>query len=349
MIGILTYYHISNYGANFQAFALQYFILKTGREAAVIKYESHAITKRAIKRLFMKIRKENHILLKGQILLNYIRSHSYFKRFRKKYIQFTRMNSDINKMIVGSDQVWNTEINGGDAHYFGDFYKGKKYAYAASFGYAKVPEQYVDVLKPLLEQFERIGVREEEGVNILNEQFGLSAEIVLDPIFLLTREEWKRVFKLHNIEKEKYLFIYIIGNISCDVNNFIKNNYNDRLCINYNNCYIQDELIKNKCCSEPDKWLAYIYYSTINVTNSYHGVIFSILFNKKFVLYYTVKQHFLCRLWGIFDLLEIEGDIIDLNNEEKIFIPKLNYDLINKKILILKNKSEGYLNKILEE
>lgn len=349
MIGIVTYYHIRNYGANLQAFALQHSILETGREAIIIKYESKIITKRAIKRLFINIKKEKHFLIKLIILLNSIRSHFDFKRFRKKYICIKELDSNINRIIVGSDQVWNTEINGGDLYYFLDFYQGKKYAYAASFGYEKVPEQYVEVLKPLLEQFHCIGVREKQGKNILREQFGLMSEVVLDPIFFMTKEEWRRYFKLCDIVKSKYLLIYIIGNVSQYLQNYIMRKYREIICINYNNCYISSKMIKNKYCSSPNKWLEYIFYSTINITNSYHGVIFSILFNKKFILYYTIKQHFLSRLWGIFSLLEIKGNIVDLNDEEKLFVPELNYDLINRKIEILKRTSMQYLNKILEQ
>ena len=349
MVGILTYYHISNYGANFQAFALQHTILEMGKEVVIIKYESSVITKRAIRRLFFKIKKEKHILLKGLILFNSVRTHFDFKQFRKKYIYIKKLDNNINKIIVGSDQVWNTDINGGDLCYFVNFYQGKKYSYAASFGYEKVPEKYVDGIKLLLDKFIYISVREEKGRSILSEQFGLLSEIVLDPIFFLTQEDWRKTFKLYNNEKREYLLIYIIGNISCDLRKYIINNYNYLTCINYNNCYVSDKLIKNKNCSIPSKWLSYILYSEVNVTNSYHGVIFSILFNKKFILYYTTKQHFLSRLWGIFNLLEIKGNTIDLNEEEKLFIPDLNYDIINRKILPLKRKSKEYLSKIIEE
>lgn len=348
MIGILTYYHISNYGANFQAFALQHSILEVGREVVIIKYKSNAITKRAIKRFTGKMKSEKHILLKSLFLLNSIMSHFGFKRFRKKYMCIKGLNNKIDRIIVGSDQVWNTEINGGDLCYFLNFYEGKKNAYAASFGYEKVPELYVKVLKPLLEKFDCISVREKQGKSILSEQFSISSEIVLDPIFLLSKEEWKRKFRLRNIEKKDYLFIYIIGNVSCDLKKYIINNYNDLVIINYNNCFLLDKSIRNKYCSSPNKWLSYILYSSINVTNSYHGVIFSILFNKKFILYYTVKQHFLSRLWGIFSLLDIKGIIIDINNEERLFFPHLNYEKINRKIITLKRNSENYLNKILE-
>lgn len=347
MIGILTYYHISNYGANLQAFALQHSLLEMGRDVVIIKYESNVITKRAVRRLLIKIKKEKHILLKFLILLNSIISHFDFKRFRKKYICIKRLSNKINRIIVGSDQVWNTEINGGDLHYFLNFFDGKKYAYAASFGYEKVPEQYIGVLKPLLETFDCISVREEQGKTILSEQFNLSSEIVLDPIFFLSKEEWKSKFKLCNNVKKQYLLIYIIGNVSDDVLKYIDNNHGDLFCINYNNCFVLDsKSIKNKYCASPNKWLSYILYSSKNITNSYHGVVFSILFNKEFILYYTVKQHFLSRLWGIFSLLEIKGNIIDLNGLEKLFIPILNYYVINQKIMTLKKNSENFLKNI---
>lgn len=348
MVGILTYYHISNYGANFQAFALQHSILEMGKEVVIIKYESDVITKRALKRLLIRIKKEKNFFLKVLIILHSIISSLDFKRFRKKYIYTRRINDKIDRIIVGSDQVWNTEINGGDLRYFLNFYEGKKYTYAASFGYDKVPELYVEVLKPLLEKFDCISVREEQGQKILSEQFSLSSELVLDPIFFLTKEDWERKFRLYNNEKKEYLLMYIIGNVSNDVKKYILYNYNDMYYINYNNCFLLDKSIKNKYCSSPSKWLSYIYYSSLNLTNSYHGVIFSMLFNKIFILYYTTKQHFLSRLWGIFSLFEIKGEIVFLNDEERLFIPDLNYDIINRKITILKKESEDYLRKILE-
>lgn len=349
MIGIVTYYHVSNYGANLQAFALQHILRQKGKDVILIKYESRFLTKRSMKNFFKKMHKEKNVLLKILILFNSIRTHFSFIQFREKYICIKKFKKNINRIIVGSDQVWNTEINGGDLFYFLNFFQGRKFSYAVSFGYKKMDKQDVEIFKPLIKEFYRIGVREKQGQNILKNQFNILSEVVLDPIFLLSTNEWKEQFNLHNIERNKYLFLYVIGNVSYDLQIYIKNIYNNLNLINYNNCFVLNPSIKNKSCLSPVEWLSYLLYSEIIVTNSYHGIIFSILFNKKFILHYNITQHYLSRQWGIFNLLGIRGKIVNLNIEERLFVPDLNYDLINKKIESMKNKSVDFLNKILEE
>ena len=112
------------------------------------------------------------------------------------------------KIIVGSDQVWNYNCSGNDTTFLLDWCEtSKKYSYAASFGVAELPEQQVPFFKEQLSKFRYISVREKTGQDICEKQLGLSAEVVLDPTLLLTKDEWANRFCIQAKDK-KYILVY---------------------------------------------------------------------------------------------------------------------------------------------
>ena len=92
--------------------------------------------------------------------------------------------------------------------YFLDFVEenNKKNSYAASFGFEKIPDKYVNEYKHLLEKFNNISVREKQGIRIVEELLNRSAEISLDPTLLLNKTEWSKVAKEVSI-KNKYVLL----------------------------------------------------------------------------------------------------------------------------------------------
>ena len=112
--------------------------------------------------------------------------------------------------VGGSDQVWNPGTGMNIEPYFLSFTpKGKKrISYASSFGVTRIPTQYADKFKKLLNGLDFISVREEAGVKIVEEVAQRKAELVLDPTLLLDKEEWKKCSSGYNPNNEGYVIIY---------------------------------------------------------------------------------------------------------------------------------------------
>jgi len=313
-IGIITIVKVYNYGAELQAYALQKKLELMGYDVEIIdylfyKHKSHKTTKlskpwinigfeRKVKELLYPIIYSLKTLFKRkqQQLLRY-----KFESFHKKNTSFSKvqypsmnelytahLNYDI--FIVGSDQVWNPWSNTSLDPYFLTFApKGKKrISYASSFGVAELPLQATDKYKNRLNDLDSISVRESSGLEIVQKLTGRMAEHVVDPTMLLTRSEWEQIAVKPPIN-EPYILLY----------NVTKSDYATRFAKDLSN---KRNLKIVKICTEavredknslvlsipdagPAEFLGLFIKSSLIITNSFHGTVFSIIFNRPF---YTI-------------------------------------------------------------
>lgn len=357
-IHILTFHNAVNYGAVLQCYAL-YKTMEKNNICDVINYTSESIDSRY--RIFNKgfLNKKN---LKDTVkkVISYRsnkKKEKNFKDFRDKYIKISKeydiesinkesWNSNDN-FIVGSDQVWNTNLTKNDYTYFFDFLDGKcdnRYSYAASFG-TSVTDDDIKNVKEYLEKFKKISVREKTAKDILNKN-SFECENNIDPVFLLSKTEWEKISK-RNVEKNKYILIYLLQGSDIFLSKAIKYAKENNLKViilstgvkrKYNAEYISS-------CS-PEEFLGYFINAETIFTNSFHGISFSILFNKKF--YYELQKNGSktnSRLMNIISLFNLENQ----NSELYESIPQsnnINYESVNHIIEIEKDKSIKYLNNI---
>ena len=209
-----------------------------------------------------------------------------FDKFRKQKIKISEeiydresifqavSNYDI--FIAGSDQIWNLECSDSDCTYFLDFVprEKKKYSYAASLGnYCYKKEERLHIQK-LLSSFSKVSVREQSAATKML-AIGIENAIVhSDPVVLLEAKQWENIMKRRLIKK-KYILVYLIQedvNVMESAKRYAKiHNY---------------KLISNKKSIEfilhnsPSDFLSWIYYSEAVFTNSFHGTIFSLIFDK---------------------------------------------------------------------
>ena len=208
-IGILTYQNTLNFGAALQCYALYRTSTELGNETEVINYINSNIE--ATRNPINILRKDNNVSLKMTIASSF-RKYLYnkkiksFDNFNNKFIKLSDIryisNDEINdnpplydKYIIGSDQVWNHHINGMDKTYFMDFVKNKSkiFTYASSFGLTKIDEQYKSTYKKYLNELHYISVRENEGARLINELVDKKVEIVNDPVFLISKDDWVKL------------------------------------------------------------------------------------------------------------------------------------------------------------
>lgn len=362
-IGILTFQSTINYGAQLQNYALQEYISNNGEniDTYVINYNNNTVNS-IEKKLYLK--DQNSI----KDFVKYIkngkskRNRWYrFEEFRKKYINLTdeydrdnikKVDKIIDYYVVGSDQVWNLDITGDDYTYFLDFVKNnhKKYSYAASLGKTKFNMEQSNIMKNLLSDFESVNVREKSAEDFLKGLDLSNVTAVMDPTFLLTKEDWINKFniKLHN-EKQKYILVYMIDNIKENFKKIKKFAKDNNLKIIYiTNDFFNIQGVKNVRDASPIEFLNYIYNSQYIITGSFHAICFSLIFNKNFFYILNKSNGRNSRLLDLMKIINIDdnNNITGKSNIEKI---NLDYILINDNLKNYVANSREKLNSIIKE
>lgn len=358
-IGVLTYHDTTNYGAVLQEYALAKTLNENGCECEVIKYRCEAVESReklfSLKKLSIKKIVKFLILGKSNRL-----KYKEFKRFTQQNIKESKevytketiykSNAIYDKFVVGSDQVWNTELSGNDMTFFLDFCKdsNKKYSYAASFGVSVLRSSLKSDIKELLSDFNYVTVRENEGAKIIEELMNVKVPVVLDPTFLVTKEEWRELAKCERYKmNKKYILLYLIQ----DKKNTLE--YARQLAerMNCEIVYINispytEKGMYNVRDASPYEFLELLKNAHFVITGSYHGVVLSINLNIDFV--FQVKSsvdNYNSRINTVISLFELKHRKLDYNSFK---YEEINYEKVNKIIERERANSinilRGYIN-----
>ncbi len=265
-----------------------------------------------------------------------------------KYVKKTVFDA----YIVGSDQCWRPLYSANIFNYFLDFLpeysKAKRLAYAASFGVDtwEFNEEQSLRVSELAKRFNAISVRENSAVALCEEHLGVKASWLLDPTMLLGREGFMK-FILPRTEKN-YLLTYFLE-ASDDVNRlcssiaehcFLSSSINN---LNSNLFHRSTSINRAKNISV-EEWLSNIYHADFVATDSFHGAVFAILFNKPFVVRLNkirgnARLESLLADFGLMDCI-VESDVI----------PSLSFDWerINNHLATRQAESMDFLRKALE-
>lgn len=216
-----------------------------------------------------------------------------FKRFNESYTKtinpiVARKNKDvvkqfeqmeINFFVVGSDQVWNPYYQGNSYQFLTFAPKEKRFSFAASIGTDQIPEEKKLYYKKCLSEMNYISVRENKAAEIVKDLTGRDVDVVLDPTLLLPKEQWIEIVSKPNIEiDENYICTYFLGEIPEAVYSFAKKK---NLKIYKLNSIEQKELYD----INPAEFLYMIKNADYVLTDSFHAVVFSIIFNKDFYVF----------------------------------------------------------------
>lgn len=307
-IGLLTFHTAANFGAALQAYALQEFLEESGYDVEYLDYQNHtrrmAYDMRYHVKECLKTRRfvEAFIFVLGAPVMNMRKKK--FDKFYKKYLHISpktyytpkeleTVNSLYDKFIVGSDQVWNPRNNGRDISYLLNFVedKSKTISYSSSFGIMEVPDFIKDDYIRCLKQIQYISTREQTGVNIIKNLTGRDAKLVLDPVFLLTKEQWQKLAS-DCLIKGDYIFSYT--NRKGQMENFIKTTGYTMKGIKHHKLSrfttIGDFFspsVKVKYDMSPTEFLANVNGAKLVVSASFHCISLSIILNKPFVCFLT--------------------------------------------------------------
>lgn len=317
-VGIITLHGYLNYGNKFQNYATQEVLKSLGCEPITIandvsiKQNRKAKFIKKIKRLNLEklikfackipIKLQQRIYLtsneKMKISLRNERIEN-FKEFTKSNINETNyiineanipedFHEQFDYFVVGSDQVWNPHYINNSSIYFLSFApQEKRIAYSASFGISELPDEFVESYKDRLYQFEHISVREEAGADIVSDLTGRYAEVLIDPSLMLDKKEWLEVAR--NPQKKPckpYILTYFLGQVSNEVKeliNILSKEYNLEIVIlEEGNLDVKDEV---RYTTDPGEFIDYVNSAELILTDSFHGTVFSILFEKPFITF----------------------------------------------------------------
>jgi hypothetical protein len=290
----ITCHRPLNYGAVLQSYALNTKLIELGIDAKVIDYNPSYYTK-SNKSFVIKIARQLFRLpdwVYGKFKFgNFIIKHIPLSD--RKYNNISQLYSDVpiaDIYFAGSDQIWNCEelLNGLDDSFFLAFApeKAKKISYAASLAMPNIPESQINRYKKLIGDFHAVSIREKDGVEIVK-NIGIEKAVnVLDPVFLLDSFSWDKLVIGSKFEpNEKYILVYGFKRQKNLYKYARKLSKNLGLKVYAINTNIEDYFLdvdKYFWNSSPETFVKLIKNAESVVTNSFHGLSFSIIYNKPF-------------------------------------------------------------------
>lgn len=290
-IGIVTWHYYDNYGSALQAYALQTTIYKLGYTCEFInyrKFKSNNI-KIAIKYMLSHLLDFIPLEKRGKYSYKFIQfQYDYLKQSKKTYIIETlkKYNTKYRIFISGSDQIWAPNVF--DPIYFLSFVSDEKpkIAYAPSIGLNSIPDSLHNQYCKLLSRFNCLSVREENGAELIKSIVNLEAEVVLDPTLLLGKKDWEEL-AIKPKTKEDYILCYFLG----DNKSHRESAKRVAERLKYKTIFISNYEMDGEIADYVDKYagprefLGYVRNAKFIVTDSFHGVVFSIIFNKNFYVF----------------------------------------------------------------
>lgn len=361
-IGILTFQNALNYGAVLQAYALRTYIEScTENQIEIINYKNQEIEN--TQSLFRSFRRNPTLkeLVRALLLLPYmIRRKKVFYQFCKGYLLLSDdvaasalSNLEYDKIIVGSDQVWNLELTGEDTNYFCDFDTKNTscYSYAASIGKSTFTECDLNRYRELLMPFSKISFREKELIHIFKTLFP-EKDILscIDPVFLISREHWIAMEK--PIKRRPYLLFFCVGNnpeLEATIN-FAWELAHERglepLFLSDLDIWYKHRNWHHCGVVLPNQFIGYINHAECIVTNSFHATAFSILLHKSFY-----SETGLLRSGRILNLLEMThlDDRAIVKGKRVPEKREIDWKQVDREIDEEKRKSYAYLSEIMSE
>lgn len=378
-VGIVSCYFKNNYGSMLQAYATKKILDNNNIPNETINIDNNIDFKKGKRKYYasqlfnFKFIKSKFGIIKLKLDKKIVKNlgknisirDSKYKEFRKEfnlsiscpdYKSLSEMaDAKYSDVIVGSDQLW-LPVNVVSDYYTLNWVSDNinKISYATSFGISKIPDKYTDEYKKFLSRINYLSVREESGKKICDE-YGISSKVVCDPTILLTKEEWEQEAIQERIISDKYILCYFLGS------NIEHRKFAEKLkektgykIVSLNHA---DEYVKYSDTFAditpydigPREWINLIKNAEYVCTDSFHGTVFSLLFNRTFFDFRRYsesnKMSTNSRIDSLLDLAGVDKDRILTGNEDvdTVIKYKINYNKVNKNIDKIRQESKKWL------
>ena len=379
-VGIVSCYFKNNYGSALQAYATKKVLdnnnisnetiaIETNKDFSKGKrkyYLSQITNFKFIKGKFgmfkLKIDKKFNKELEKNILTRNYKYKEFQREFNLSkscinYKDLTEMAKErYTDVIVGSDQLW-LPVNIVSDYYTLNWVPDEinKISYATSFGFSSVPTKYNEIYSRFLKRINHLSTREQSGVSIIKDITGIDAKLACDPTLLLTKDEWAEVGTKEKKYDEKYILCYFLGN------NIKHRKFAERLreqtgykIVSLNHA---DEYVKYSdiFCDYapydigPKEWINLIENAEYVLTDSFHGTVFSLLFNKTFFDFRRMKANSKVstnsRIDSLLNVVGVSTKRI-LSGEENlkdVLKYKIDYEKVNENLAKFREESKKWL------
>lgn len=355
-IGIITYHRTLNYGACLQALATRLVLESLGHEVYYVDYwpDYH---KSMYQPFSSKRFKKYNIKGKLVYLLTfwfdipyYIKRQRSFSAFMKKHIfpYCKPLSEPYDIVVYGSDQIWRLQPS---TDSFNPFYFAKNdivakhhVSFSASMG--ELPSDYNSKLelKQLLSNFDKIAVREENLLTLVKELGYLDAIKTLDPTLLVPIKEWNRIFPYYKFDKKKYILVYILWGEVFNLHVIEKYAQENNMLVKIIRANIT-KLDKGNVITTagPELFIDLVRNAEYVFTSSFHGLVFSLLYNKQFYASFSRNGERASSLLKDVGLLD---RMIENNVSVNIGASLINYNIVNRKLEDAKINSNEYLSSL---
>lgn len=381
-IGILTLPFNVNYGGILQAYAMQSYLNSKGHQVTFInrvlgRPDLVVVFKRLLSWGKCLVRKyllsDKSVIISNPFASVYLTKKyddldwSEVRRFISENLHVsppldstTRVrrwlsSNQLDCIVVGSDQVWRDSYSPNIYNYFCDFVSEmsdvKKVAYAASFGVLDkpIPNYKLHKCIKLCRKFNNVSVRESAAIPYMEKVFGVRPEKVIDPTLLLTAGDYNSFFKVDDFLGEKYIACYIL-NMTEEKMRIIEH-LRAHLGLKLRILSSEPQYNNTSYAPSVEQWLTTLAYSDFVVTDSYHGSLFSVQFQKQFFAIANSSRGN-DRFLSILSDLGLETRLIDsVSHMAKLLeagITDIDYSIVDSKLQEVRNRSEAYLNTCLE-
>lgn len=363
-----------NYGGLLQAYALQAYLRKIGCDVETLdrRFEEPKRFSNESRRL--KLSKIRLRSIKSFLIRSHrARQLENLVKFRKERLVMSPPISSereirdyfkgrkVDLFVVGSDQVWRPLYSPSILNFYLDFLDDVKstagrITYAASFGvdHWEYSTELTDKCRVLANKFDAISVRESSAVKLCLEKLGEKVQLVLDPTMLINPDEYKLLFCEHNLDEriegvvsymldftmEKKNITELVGKILEKKVSFIKADLNQSIKLH--------DMLSRRQFPSVEIWLKSFHKASFIVTDSFHGAIFSILFNKPFVVIGNSARGMarfdsLLSQFGLEErLVETEADVTP-----RLIQDKIDWVKVNEIRELLASASRNYLEKCI--
>ena len=382
-IGLLIAYKNPNYGTMLQAFATQYVVESYGLETEVIDYTADRINKHyaldggLFRFLIDAYQEKKKIKERSQckdmiFQQNAEKRKASYKDFInrrihniKKVIGFSelkKLGTSYDAVLIGSDQKWHPGFSFGVDSSFRFVPKNvRTISYATSLGVSEYPNSYWRTSRNAWKRINFLSVREKTGADIIRRVCGGSVhvEVVVDPTYLITSEEWNKLFPVERKYEDKYVFCYFLGN---DIESkrcarrYADQNGLKLVSVVSNESFseIDQEYADHLIIGEsPEGFVNWIRGAGCIFTDSFHGTAFSVMNEKQIYVFYRKNINVLLQrhsriddilsLWGI-EYRLIPDQARDWNKYQEQMI---DYSLVTLKVQAERERSMEFLKKAL--
>ena len=338
-ISLLTIHWGLSYGAVMQTYATVKLLEQKGHKVSVIN-----LIHPSMRRFYFKLRSWLLLVMDLQFL---VFKKRYFSHLTSKMykIERKRLPKDIDYFVIGADQVWNRDLTSPiDLSFFVNFNENiKRVSLASSFGKDNwnEDENYTKAIKSLLLKFNALSVREDTGHSILKNVFELDSACLVDPT--LAYGEFDELLVDDRIRNDIYTFFVSRSSEYGECADLISRELNLPLFKHTKYSFY----FKNS----PRNWLTYIRNASAVITDSFHGVVFSIIFKKQFFCLWGERSKS-TRVTSLLNLLGLKDRYIEsvedyMGRKEQIH-SSIDYTEVDKVLMVERAKFHDFVGRYIK-